>query len=295
MRLIRSMAVLFAASALLVGCSEDPPAPPAPVVVSFDDGWGQVFVMNADGTGLRQVTPTVAEDMSDGMYANYTALSPDGTQLVYTRAGRTLEAVDLASGESRTLHEGGYQPAFSPDGSMIAFTSGGSISVMNADGSDVRVVAQEDSAFGSSFSPDGSRILFDIAGYILEVPASGGESTVILRDQFWNADAVYSPDGSTLVFSSNRGGNNGSEIYSMPVGGGEITQLTTTYAVHPEFSPDGSRIFYTRATTQSGELVTDIGLSNRAELASMNLDGSDQKRLTPRSITGQNPSIGGGR
>jgi TolB protein len=253
-----------------------------------------VFVVNADGTGLRQVTPTVADDMSDGMYANYAALSPDGKQLVYTRAGQTLVTLDLESGESRTLHEGGYQPVFSPDGSSIAFTSGESVSVMNSDGSDVRVVTQDDTPFVSSFSPDGSRILFGVAGYILEVPTAGGESTVILRDQFWNADPVYSPDGSTLVFSSNRGGNNGSEIYSMPAGGGEITALTTTYAVHPEFSPDGSRIFYSRATTQSGEVVADVGLSNRSELASMNPDGSDQKRLTPRSITGQGPSLAGG-
>ena len=121
------------------------------------------------------------------------------------------------------------------------------------------------------------------------------KSKVLLRDQFWNSDAAYSPDGSTLVFSSDRGGNNGSEIYSMPAGGGAITRLTDTYAVHPQFTPDGSRILYTRATTQSGELVVDISTSNRAELASMNPDGSDQKRLTPRSITAQYPSIGGGR
>ncbi|GAA4471868.1 hypothetical protein GCM10023094_03290 [Rhodococcus olei] len=118
---------------------------------------------------------------------------------------------------------------------------------------------------------------------------------MLLRKQFWNQDPAYSPDGSVLVFSSNRGGNNGSEIYSMPAGGGAITPLTESYAVHPQFTPDGSRILYTRATTQSGELVTDISTSNRAELASMNPDGSDRKRSTPRSITAQAPSIGGGQ
>ncbi|OZD58413.1 hypothetical protein CH263_24450 [Rhodococcus sp. 06-1059B-a] len=294
MRLGRSTAVLVAASVLLVGCSEDPPAPPAPVVVSFDDGAGQVFVINADGTGLRQVTPTVADDMSDGNYTDDAVVSPDGRQVVYSVRGG-LVARDLASGEVRTLRKGGGQPEFSPDGSLIAFTSGENISVMNADGTDVRVVSDEEALFGSSFSPDGSRLLFDVAGYILEVPTAGGESKVVLREQFWNADPVVSPDGSTVVFASNRGGNNGSELYSMPVGGGEITQLTTTYAVHPEFSPDGSRIFYTRATTPSGELVTDVSLSTGSELASMKPDGSDQKRLTPKSITGQHPSVGGGR
>lgn len=221
--------------------------------------------------------------------------SPDGTLLAYTRGDRFIDVVDLESGETRTVHEGGYQPVFSPDGSSIAFTSGGSISIMNTDGSDVRVIAQEESAFGATFSPDGSRVVFNVGGYIVEVPTTGGESKVLLRDQFWNADPAFSPDGSTLVFSSNRGGNNGSEIYSMPTDGGEITPLTDTYAVHPQFTPDGSRIIYSRATTSSGELVTDSSTSTRVELASMNSDGSDQKRFTPRSITAQVPSIGGGQ
>ncbi|BAH56038.1 hypothetical protein ROP_pROB01-05390 (plasmid) [Rhodococcus opacus B4] len=296
MRLSRLLPVLVAASVVLTGCADDSPPAPTPVIVSFDDGWGQVFVANVDGSGLRQVTPTVADDMSDGRWGNNAALSPDGAQLAYTRGGRFIEVVDLESGDVRTVHEDGYQPVFSPDGSSIAFSkSDGSISIMNTDGSDLRVIAPAESGSVATFSPDGSRVVFTADGYIVEVPTTGGESKVLLRDQFWNSDPAYSPDGSTLVFSSNRGGNHGSEIYSMPAGGGEITRLTDTYAVHPQFTPDGSRILYTRATTQSGELVVDISTSNSAELASMNPDGSDQKRLTPRSITAQYPSIGGGQ
>ncbi|MFH5244504.1 hypothetical protein [Antrihabitans spumae] len=294
MRRSRSLPLLFAAFVALTACADDSkPAPePAPVLVSFDDGWGQIFVANADGSGLRQITPTVADDMSDGRYGNFAALSPDGKQLAYTRGGRSIDVITLESGEATTVHEGGYQPVYSPDGSSIAFTSSDGISIMNADGSDARVVSSEGS--GAKFSPDGSRLIFNVDGYLVEAPTTGGASKVVLRDQFWNSDPAYSPDGSTLVFSSNRGGNNGSEIYSMPAGGGEITRLTATYAVHPQFSPDGSRIFYSRATTQSGELVVDVSTSNRSELASMKPDGSDQKRFLPRSITAQYPSIGGG-
>lgn len=293
MRFSRWLPVLVAASVVLVGCADEPT--PTPVIVSFGDGWGQVFVMNVDGSGLRQVTPTVAEDMSDGLYGTDAALSPDGAQLAYTRGGRSIVVVDLESGESKTVHEGGYQPVFSPDGTHIAFSSGSGISIMNSDGSDVRVVAEEEGGSDATFSPDSSRVIFNAGGYIVEAPVTGGETKVVLRDQFWNADPAYSPDGSTLAFSSNRGGNNGSEIYSMPAGGGEITPLTDTYAVHPQFTPDGARILYTRAATQSGDLVVDISSSARPELASMNPDGSGQKRLTPRSITAQMPSIGGGQ
>jgi TolB protein len=240
-----------------VGCADDPPPEPTPVVVAFDDGWGQLFVMDIDGSGLRQVTPTVGEDSRDPNYANYAALSPDASE--------------------------------------IAFPANGSINIMNVDASDGHVIAQEESAFGSTFSPDSSQVVYVTGGHLNQVPVDGGESTVLLRDQFWNSDPAFSPDWSTLVFSSNRGGNNGSEIYATPSAGGEITPFTDAYAVHPKFTPDGSRILYDRAVTQTGELVTDVATGSQAEIASMNPDGSDQKRLTPRSLSGQMPTVGGGR
>ncbi|ORM24289.1 PD40 domain-containing protein [Williamsia sp. 1135] len=293
----RTFAALVTVFVVTTGCSDDTSDRARPVLAAFDDGWGQVFVMNVDGTGLRQVTPTLGDDTTDTRYANFAALSPDGTRLAYTRGGKFIEVVDLPSGATTTVHDGGYQPVYSPDGSSIAFVSSGSgnVKIMDADGSDVRIVAREESASQVTFSPDGSRLIFNVAGYLVEVPVAGGESRVVLRDQFWNADPAFSPDGSRLLFSSNRGGNNGSEIYSMPVAGGEITPLTDTYAVSPEFTADGSRILYTRATTESGELVTDVATSTHAELASMNPDGSDQKRLTPRSITAQGASVAGGK
>ncbi|MFD4295433.1 TolB family protein [Rhodococcus sp. NPDC058532] len=295
MRLLRTALALTATCVVVTGCAGEP-AEPAPVVVSFDDGWGQVFVMDLDGSGVRQVTPTVADDTVDSR-AGYAALSPDGTELAYTRAGRFIDIVDLESGAVRTVYEGGYQPVYSPDGSMLAFTTAGgeSITIVDTDGTNARVVDLAEHGTVATLSPDGLRILVTVSGYLVEAPVTGGPSMVVLRDQFWNADPAYSPDGSTLVFSSNRGGNNGSEIYSMPAAGGAITPLTDTYAVHPEFTPDGTRILYTRATTPTGEPVTDTSVPTRPELASMNPDGSDQKRLTPRSISAQNPSIGGGR
>lgn len=289
--------LVLVATASLAACSAGSPGPadapePALELVGFDDGWGQIFVMGVDGSGLRQVSPPVAEGMSDGNYSLDAALSPDGTRLAYTR-GRSIDVVNLDTDEVTTVFEGGYQPVFSPDGSTLAVTDGSSISVMNADGSDVRVIARDEFASQAAFSVDGSTVVYNASGYLVEVPVAGGEPTVVLRDQFWNADPAFSPDGSTLVFSSNRGGNNGSEIYSMPVGGGDITALTDTYSVHPEFSSDGSRIFYTRATTETGEPVRDVTGPTRSQLASMNADGSDEKRVTPPSLTAQNPSTGG--
>ena len=158
MHRIRLIFALVALTLLATGCADEPAPEPTPVVVAFDDGWGQLFVMNLDGSGLRQVTPTVGEDSRDPNYANGAALSPDGEHLAYAR-GRFIEILDLESGESKSVFEGGYQPAFSPDGSKIAFTANGGINIMNVDGSDAHVIAQEESAFGATFSPDSSRVV----------------------------------------------------------------------------------------------------------------------------------------
>ncbi|GGG16398.1 hypothetical protein GCM10007304_33140 [Rhodococcoides trifolii] len=295
------LVALVALSLAVAGCAEDaqppadPPPPPNPMIVSFDDGGGQIFVMDADGSGVRQITRTTDPQAPDDNYAGSAALSPDGSHLAYTRGGRFIDVVDLESGDSTTVHEGGYDPEFSPDGSTIAFSDGTGISLMKADGSDVRTLVSEEQASAATFSPDGSRVLYMTAGYIMEVPATGGEPTLVLRDQFYNADPVISPDGSTMVFASNRGGRNGSEIYAMPVGGGEITPLTDTYAVHPTFTPDGSTIVYTRVRNAAGDVAPDVSDQVRSELASMNSDGTNQKTLTPRSITAQIPSVGGGQ
>lgn len=128
----------------------------------------------------------------------------------------SIDILDLASDAVTKVHENGSQPEFSPNGETIAFTTGGRVNVMDSDGANVRAVGPAESG-GATFSPDGSRLLFTVAGYIVEVPTAGGEPTVVLRDQFWNADAVSSPDGDTIVFASNHGGNNGSELYSIPV------------------------------------------------------------------------------
>ena len=54
----------------------------------------------------------------------------------------------------------------------------------------------------------------------------------------------FSPDGGTVVFSLERGGN--SDIYALDIGSGNLTQLTNAPSIEtaPSFSPDGSQIVF---------------------------------------------------
>ncbi len=91
-----------------------------------------------------------------------------------------------------------------------------------------------------------------------------------------------SPDGRTVVFSSQRG-NAPFDIYAVNAVGGDVWQITDDPCqdMAPEFSPDGSRIVFT-STRNSG------GTCGDQNIWIMNADGSNQIQLT--HVTSIDPS-----
>jgi Tol biopolymer transport system component len=151
------------------------------------------------------------------------AWSPDGTRIVLGATGGTIYAVDVRTGERSVLAElpgeglGGVDAmAWSPDGSRLAIFSDvepgtGRLFVLNADGSDIRVVAEEELVIQLDWSPDGSRIVF--AADAVEGPwidiwiarADGAPAHLVASPgysgyQGWGSP-VWSPDGSKIGFS----------------------------------------------------------------------------------------------
>src|SRR6476619_2962344 len=55
-------------------------------------------------------------------------------------------------------------------------------------------------------SPDGSRVLFDLLGDIYELPFAGGDAKALTSGLAWDMQPSYSPDGNSIVFTSDRGG-----------------------------------------------------------------------------------------
>ena len=73
-------------------------------------------------------------------------------------------------------------------------------------------------------SPDGSRLLFDLLGDIYELPFAGGEAKALTSGMAWDMQPRYSPDGASIVFTSDRGG--GDNLWLMDRNGGALKQLT---------------------------------------------------------------------
>src|SRR5690606_23448325 len=73
-------------------------------------------------------------------------------------------------------------------------------------------------------SPDGKTIAFDLLGDIYTIPASGGQATCIAAGLAWEVQPRWSPDGSKILFTSDR--NGGDNIFYMSPDGSNITQIT---------------------------------------------------------------------
>jgi tricorn protease len=96
-----------------------------------------------------------------------------------------------------------------------------------------------------SISPDKREIAFVSGGDIWAVPASGGEARLLLSHPANESRPVYSPDGRTLAFVSNRTG--GGDIYLLSLADGQVRRLTFDDGLEQldGWSRDGRWIYFT--------------------------------------------------
>lgn len=115
---------------------------------------------------------------------------------------------------------------------------------------------------------------------IYTIATDGSELRKLTKDrnQKDNMAPSFSPDGSRIVFYSNRDGN--WEIYTMNVVGGDVKRLTA----HPRadamgsYSPDGGKIVFHSYRSESWDIYV------------MNADGSEPRRLTDNPATDRQPA-----
>lgn len=98
-------------------------------------------------------------------------------------------------------------------------------------------------------SPDGSRIAFTYKGDIFTVPAAGGEATRLTSQPSYEQLPVWSPDGKTIAFASDRYGN--FDIFTVAADGSSGTWNRLTYNSASElpeaFTPDGKEVLFSAA------------------------------------------------
>ena len=177
-------------------------------------GENAIVVAQADGSGERVLRRVGLDGQPDVM--GQPAWSPDGAQILYTRYTTdrrhnfrpSLHVMDAATGDSRPLAGDAADGAWSPDGRRIAFSGvrdgngkwcyeqcfiSGEIYVMESDGTNLeRLTRNRGNDAAPSWSPDGSRIVFESNRNVRDAPPSQGTEIYSIR-----------ADGSCLTWLTN--------------------------------------------------------------------------------------------
>jgi TolB protein len=161
--------------------------------------YGRIFIVNRDGTGLRQLTPEVAA--TDYKYDDGPSWSPDGTRLVFSRSGELFLINADGTGLISTGVDG-EQPAWSPDGSRIAYGSinGGAdgLFVMDGSFSPRRLTTPIQADQMPRWSPDGLQLVFvRVEGgvsHLYKIGADGSGATKLSTVTQHDAWPSWSPN-----------------------------------------------------------------------------------------------------
>jgi TolB protein len=191
----------------------------------------------------------------------------------------TLETIAIASKDRRVVYTAAEHfeaPNWSRDGDELIFNRGGLLFAIPVAGGVPRKI---DTGFATrcnndhGLSPDGRQLAIsdqsqgDRKSLIYVLPATGGAPRLVTTHgpSYWHG---WSPDGKTLAYCAERGGEY--DVYTISVEGGEERRLTTAKGLDdgPDYSPDGEWIYFNSDRTGTMQIWR------------MRTDGSDEQRLT---------------
>ena len=238
------------------------------------NGYLQVFVMNEDGSGKKQLTNLNENCMRPKW-------SPDGKQIVfYTDKGMVylIRNVEKATSEEPYYLWNGYYPAFMASGEEIIFNNevDDVLSILVIDtlsGAEPQMLSNGSYSNMHALTPDGSKLVYSTFINNLKTvvmidleDTTGFEPEVISMNKEANIEPDISVDGSMITYSSFDDNLKGTVRINR---NGQETALTKGMPSSnvPRFSPDGKSIAFV--------VISD----SKVSLYVMNVDGGDKKEI----------------
>lgn len=144
--------------------------------------------------------------------------------------------------------------------SLIGYTSAvqaqeWDISAMHGPSEMVRFTVSEGTWMNLDVSPDGETIVFDLLGDLYMLPIQGGEARVLTQGPAFDIQPRFSPDGSRIAFTSDRGG--GDNLWTMSIAGDDFQQVTSEdfrLVNGPAWTPDGQYLLGRKHFTSTRSL-----------------------------------------
>ncbi|MGY0057358.1 amidohydrolase family protein [Streptomyces sp. LZ34] len=254
---------------------------PDGTAIAFTSGKGDApqTVVQADADGKRTTLATVTEGRVAGP-----SFSPDGARFAYVHLGSAATALVVDGETVSDEEEDVFPFAARwPSADEVFYTADGKIRRRKLSGGKAQAGKAKDISFAAqltvprvqerpaahdsdaapasaaprpvkgivspSLSPDGERIAFAALGDIWIAPVNPGKGKdktpkAVVSDGHLNTDPAWSPDGSTLVYVSDRGG--AADLWTYDIAGGTTRRLTDLQdaAAGPAFSPDGANVAF---------------------------------------------------
>ena len=129
------------------------------------------------------------------------------------------------------------------------------VNVAHGPGRNVPIDTRTGTWMSLDVSPDGREIAFDLLGDLYVIPITGGEARPLSTGHAWEMQPRYSPDGSEIAFTSDRGG--GDNIWTIRRDGSNPRQITKEdfrLLNQAEWTPDGNFIVARKHFTSSRSL-----------------------------------------
>ena len=135
----------------------------------------------------------------------------------------------------------------------------------------------------NKISPKGDKIAFTYKGDIYVVNTEGGKATQLTTSASYDYCPVWSNDGKTIAFASDRNGN--FDIYTVPVDGGLAKRVTTFSANETPlaFSPDDKEIYYS-ASIQKDAADAQFAAGWMTELYKVPVEGGRPQQVTAATV-----------